>query len=124
GLALLARTIAETAERGRAAGGECAEHADALSAAVARLTEVTAALWADGDTEEGAREALANSSVYLEAVGHVVIAWMWLEQELACDGTDGPFYDGKRAAARYFFRYELPRTGPQFDLLESRDRTT
>src|SRR5699024_6204086 len=45
GLALLARTIAETAERGRAAGGECAEHADALSAAVARLTEVTAALW-------------------------------------------------------------------------------
>src|SRR5699024_3470850 len=79
---------AETAARGRAAGGECAEHADALSAAVARLTEVTAALWADGDTEGGAREALANPSVYLEAAGHVVIAWMWLEQELACDGTD------------------------------------
>ena len=36
----------------------------------------------------------------------------------------GDFYEGKRAAARYFFRYELPRTGPQFDLLESLDRTT
>ena len=36
----------------------------------------------------------------------------------------GDFYEGKRAAARYFFRYELPRTGPQFDLLASLDRTT
>ena len=36
----------------------------------------------------------------------------------------GDFYDGKRQAARYFFRYELPRTAPQFDLLESLDRTT
>ena len=32
--------------------------------------------------------------------------------------------DGKRAAARYFFSYELPRIGPQLDLLESLDRTT
>ncbi|MCW2780908.1 MAG: aidB1, partial [Marmoricola sp.] len=34
------------------------------------------------------------------------------------------FYDGKRAAAAYFFRYELPKTGPQLDLLASLDRTT
>ena len=31
---------------------------------------------------------------------------------------------GQAAAARYFFRYELPRTGPQLDLLASLDRTT
>jgi hypothetical protein len=43
---------------------------------------------------------------------------------LAAHGRTGGFYDGKRAAARYFFRYELPRTGPQFALLESLDRTT
>ena len=36
----------------------------------------------------------------------------------------GDFYDGKRQAARYFFRYELPKTAPQLDLLESLDRTT
>ena len=47
-----------------------------------------------------------------------------LEQELAAAGRDGDFYDGKRAAARYFFGYELPRTRPQLDLLESLDRTT
>lgn len=34
------------------------------------------------------------------------------------------FAGGKRAAARYFFRYELPRTGPQFALRADLDRTT
>ena len=68
--------------------------------------------------------AMANSAVYLEAFGHIVIAWIWLEQVLAAEGRTGEFYDGKRQAARYFFRYELPRTGPQLDLLESLDRTT
>jgi butyryl-CoA dehydrogenase len=67
---------------------------------------------------------LANASVYLEAVGHVVVAWIWLEQALAAHGRPGDFYDGKRQACRYFFRWELPRTGPQFDLLASLDETT
>jgi hypothetical protein len=49
---------------------------------------------------------------------------MWLEQLLAAEGADGDFYAGKRQAARYFFRWELPKTGPQLDLLESLDRTT
>jgi len=50
--------------------------------------------------------------------------WLWLEQALAAEEKDGPFYDGKRQAARCFFRHELPRTGPQLDLLASLDRTT
>ena len=36
----------------------------------------------------------------------------------------GDFYDGKRAAAAYFIAYELPKTGPQLDLLDALDRTT
>ena len=36
----------------------------------------------------------------------------------------GDFYDGKRAAARYFFRWELPKVAPQLDLLASGDTTT
>jgi butyryl-CoA dehydrogenase len=115
GLALLAETIAETVSR---AGDH--PHAKALSAAVDRVVEVTKTLWGTGDPEL----ALANASVYLEAVGHVVVAWMWLEQLLACEGKEGSFYDGKRAAADYFFRWELPKTGPQLDLLASLDRTT
>jgi butyryl-CoA dehydrogenase len=77
-------------------------------------------LWATGD----ATTALANSSVYLEAFGHTVIAWMWLEQLIATNGKSGDFYAGKRMAARYFFVHELPRTGPQLDLLDNGDRTT
>lgn len=77
-------------------------------------------MFASGDVEA----AMANSAVYLEAFGHIVIAWMWLEQFVATNGHPGDFYEGKRQAARYFFRYELPRTGPQIQLLCSLDRTT
>ena len=46
--------------------------------------------------------AMANSSVYLDAVGHTVIAWMWLEQMTAVDQRHGDFYDGKRTAGALF----------------------
>jgi len=77
-------------------------------------------LWADGDPAS----ALANATIYLEAVGHVVLAWIWLQQALAAHGKAGDFYDGKRLAARYFFNYELPKTTAQFDLLDKGDRIT
>jgi len=116
----LGETVGATVAKALAAGGDAAEYAQQLQRAVVRVGETTAALWSTGDPAV----ALANSSVYLEAVGHVVVAWMWLEQLLAVGDRDGAFFDGKRAAARYFFRFELPKTGPQFDLLASLDRTT
>ncbi|MFF0177298.1 acyl-CoA dehydrogenase [Micromonospora profundi] len=121
GLLLLTETMGDTVTRGRKAGGETAELADRLAGAVDRIVAVTRRLWADGDPVL----ALANASAYLEAVGHVVIAWMWLEQWLALPPEEAgdAFHAGKRQAARYFFSVELPRTGPQFDLLDSRDRT-
>ena len=67
---------------------------------------------------------MANATVYLEAAGHVVVAWMWLEQLVAVGDRTGDFYDGQRAAARYFFRWELPKVGPMLDLLASGDTTT
>ncbi|MFT4086727.1 MAG: acyl-CoA dehydrogenase [Gordonia sp. (in: high G+C Gram-positive bacteria)] len=120
GFGVLAATIEATAERGLAAGGRAAEHAESLGATLTRLGEVTAALWAPGDPAL----ALANATVYLDVAGHVVAAWMWLEQLLAVGDRIGDFYDGKRAAARYFYVFELPKTGPQLDLLASLDRTT
>ncbi|GAA3973621.1 acyl-CoA dehydrogenase [Actinomadura viridis] len=119
GLRLLVETLRATTGRARAAGGEAAAYAGLLDPAIDRLAEVTGVLWADGDPAV----ALANASVYLEAAGHVVVAWIWLEQLLAVSGNDA-FAEGKRAAARYFFLYELPKTSPQFDLLAARDRTT
>ncbi|RDH76310.1 acyl-CoA dehydrogenase [Mycolicibacterium moriokaense] len=116
----LGARLGVTVGRGRAIGGEAAQLADDLEASWQRLTIVTAGMFGSGDVEA----AMANSAVYLEAFGHVVIAWIWLEQFVAADGATGDFYDGKRQAARYFFRYELPRTAPQLDLLERLDRTT
>jgi len=119
GLALLAWTIGATCDRGRTAGGQTASHAAALQARVDRLVEVTATLWGAGDPAL----ALANASAYLEAAGHVVIGWMWLEQLLACGDREGHFYDGKRAAARWFATWELPKVDPALDVLASLDRT-
>jgi butyryl-CoA dehydrogenase len=116
----LGTVVAATVARARQIGGEPAELATHLEAAWQRLVTVTASMFASGDIDA----ALANSAVYLEAFGHIVIAWVWLEQVLAAHGSQGDFYDGKRQAARYFFRYELPRTAPQLDLLAGLDRTT
>jgi butyryl-CoA dehydrogenase len=117
GLALLAETI--TATTSRAAGTAWADLAADLDATVTRLAEVTATLWGAGDPQI----TLANASVYLEAAGHLVVGWLWLEQALAAEERDGDLYDGKRQAARYFQRWELPRIGPQLDLLASLDTT-
>jgi alkylation response protein AidB-like acyl-CoA dehydrogenase len=116
----LGKHVTDTVERAASAGDDAAELAAQLDASWQRLVAVTAGMFGSGDAEA----AMANSVVYLEAFGHVVLAWMWLEQFIATEGQSGDFYDGKRQAARYFFRYELPRTAPQLDLLESLDRTT
>ncbi|MCY9783326.1 acyl-CoA dehydrogenase [Nocardiopsis sp. EMB25] len=118
-LGVFLETARETVERARGLGGSEAEFADRLAASLDRAAQTTAAAWADGDPAV----ALANATSYMEAVGHVVVAWMWLEQLVAAHGREGAFYEGKRAAGAFFFRYELPRTGPWFDLVASRDRT-
>jgi alkylation response protein AidB-like acyl-CoA dehydrogenase len=114
GFALLISRITGTAA---AAPAGWRTEATQLSSAAGRLSEVTALLWRGG----ASAGVLANASVYLEAAGHVVVAWIWLQQAMATQERTGSFYEGKRAAARYFFRYELPRTGPQFDLLATGD---
>lgn len=119
-LSALNDAIRQSVRAADAAGGEPAEFAAQLDAVSRRLAAVTMAMFGSGDIDA----ALANSAIYLEAFGHIAIAWMWLEQLLAAHDKTGDFYDGKRQAGRYFFRYELPKTAPQLDLLESLDRTT
>jgi alkylation response protein AidB-like acyl-CoA dehydrogenase len=119
-LNLLIETMLLTVGRALNAGGESAEMGQLLRSATERIASTTTALWSSGV----AQDALAHASLYLEAVGHVVVAWLWLEQALAAQEKAGDFYEGKRQAARYFYRHELPRTGAQFDLLSSGDRTT
>ncbi|MFN4011314.1 MAG: acyl-CoA dehydrogenase [Pannonibacter sp.] len=119
GLKLLGETVMATVARA-SGDAELNPYGEALARTMARIGEATATVWRDGDPER----ALANASTYLEAVGHAVLAWIWLEQALAAAGKVGDFYDGKRQAARYFFRWELPKIGPMLDLLVSKDDTT
>jgi alkylation response protein AidB-like acyl-CoA dehydrogenase len=114
-LTLLSARIRETIDTAGALDGRVRDHAEALYVSLGRVLGITSALWASGD----AASALMNASVYLEAFGHVVLAWIWLEQEVAAHGKKGNFYDGKRAAAEFFFTWELPRTEAQFALLAS-----
>ena len=101
----------------RSRAGLVPELGDAVIEAAARVEATTAKLWAAGHAET----ALVNATAYLDAVGHLVIAWMWLEQWSAAEGKEGDFYEGKRLAARYFVTHELPRIGPMLDLLDSGD---
>nr|WP_203779552.1 acyl-CoA dehydrogenase [Actinoplanes philippinensis] len=110
GLALLLDRIIATADKTPDLGGPVKKAAD-------RLAATTATLWAGGDAEK----ALVNATAYLDAAGHLVIAWMWLEQRRAAEGKEGAFYEGKRLAAQYFVTHELPRIGPLLDLLDSGD---
>jgi butyryl-CoA dehydrogenase len=105
-------------------GKELLAHADALEQAWQALEQTTQKLYAVGDMNK----TLANASTYLEACGHIVVAWIWLQQALLAAASmqqgDADFYHGKLQACRYFFRWELPKIGPQLELLASIDTTT
>jgi alkylation response protein AidB-like acyl-CoA dehydrogenase len=83
------------------------DHAQALAGALQALNAATQSAWATSVPEE----ALANATPYLQAFGHTVLAWLWLDVTLSLQGRDDDFAQGKRAAMRYFFDYELPKTG-------------
>ncbi|KVE33580.1 acyl-CoA dehydrogenase [Burkholderia sp. TSV86] len=112
--------IGSTIARSRDARDNARGFGDALARRWTRLVDVTGRLTAADDPRAG----LANASVYLEAFGHAIVAWLWLEQMLAAGGHASDFHDGKRAACRYFFRWELPKIDAQLDLLDSLDTTT
>jgi alkylation response protein AidB-like acyl-CoA dehydrogenase len=103
-------------------------YADALQMRLERLLEVTRVLHERADPSV----TLANASSYLEAFGHTVVAFIWLEQAMVANKAlaghpspaDADFYHGKLAACRYFFHFELPKVDAQFDLLAALDTTT
>ncbi|KIF82548.1 acyl-CoA dehydrogenase [Noviherbaspirillum autotrophicum] len=102
---------------------QLAAYAKSLGVALQRIEKVTQALYAVGDLNK----TLANASAYLEAFGHTVVSWIWLEQALLAvdkSGHDADFYMGKLQACAYFFKWELPKVHTQLDLLESIDTTT
>ncbi|MEK8033751.1 acyl-CoA dehydrogenase [Ideonella sp. DXS29W] len=116
GLKLLASRINATIERAGHVQG-LAEFATQLGGAVQRLGAATKAAWATGEPAE----ALANATPYLQAFGHVVVAWIWLDVVLAAQAAEAPRRDGSLAACRYFFAYELPLVDAWLKVVSSRE---
>jgi butyryl-CoA dehydrogenase len=75
--------------------------------------------------EARADATLANATVYLDVLGRITAAWLWLKQALAAQaglagpnaGLDGDFYRGKLQAARYYIEWELPAVDTLIPLL-------
>jgi alkylation response protein AidB-like acyl-CoA dehydrogenase len=114
GFKLLAMRIAHTAERATGLS-ELAAPSQQLTGALQRLAAATQAAWSTGVPEE----ALANATPYLQAFGHVVLAWLWLDVAMAAQHS--ALKPGKMAAMRYFFAYELPKIDAWLGVVASRE---
>ena len=123
GVELLGARLAHTIERARRVPA-LAGHAEALQAAWAEVVAAARAAWSRGE----AAAALANATPFMQAFGHTVVAWIWLEVALCvCEqlalAHDDPLLRGRLAACRYFFRHELPRIGAWLQVVAACDDT-
>ncbi|MBL8366168.1 MAG: acyl-CoA dehydrogenase C-terminal domain-containing protein, partial [Comamonas sp.] len=87
------------------------------------VSAATQAAWSTGNPNE----ALANAVPYMQAFGHMVLAWMWLDvacKVLAQDATLSIAANaGRMGAAKYFYHYELPKIGAWLRVVGTRDAT-
>jgi len=113
-LALLQSRIGDTITQ---AGGDdlLKGYGVSLRCALNQIEKTTHAIFAELQKGEIDR-ALANATAYLDAFGHVVVAWVWLSQGIVCvkalqnaEERPADFYHGKLQAMQYFFRHELPQ---------------
>lgn len=119
GLQLLAARMQATMKRA-AQVPELADHAHALGQALADVGIATKAAWSTGNPTD----ALANAVPYLQAFGHTVLAWIWLDVALTAHAAgQAPARTGRLAAMRFFFHYELPKIGAWLQVVSARDAT-
>ena len=122
GLELLAGRIKTTVGRAKEVP-ELAAHADALAAALQQIASATQAAWSTATPVD----ALANAVPYMQAFGHTVLAWIWLDVALAALRLDATksiaSTEGRIRATAYFYHYELPKIGAWLNVVESRDQT-
>lgn len=112
----------------------CAKKIAVFSDEVEGLSQIMSAIRRSTEAAincENLDRSLANATLYLDAIGHTVVAWLWLEQAIVAhralgsaeSEADRNFYEGKLSACRYFHRYELPKALCQLALVEGLDDT-
>jgi alkylation response protein AidB-like acyl-CoA dehydrogenase len=107
---------------------ELADYAQLLAKSTEDMLRVTGMLVDDAGKGE-AGPGLANATLYLDSMGHLLIGWTWLRlarvalQALGTRaGSEEAFYRGKLKACHYFCTYELPRVSCNARILAGRDR--
>ena len=122
GMQLLAQRIQATCARA-AKPPNLSAHAKALGEALGAVGSATKAAWAT----QNPHEALANAVPYMQAFGHTVLAWIWLDVALATIAADPAASQsasqGRLGAAQFFYHYELPKIGAWLSVVQSRDLT-
>ena len=116
GLQLLAQRMSATADKAQT---DWPDEAAALRQALQQVGQATQAAW----TGAAPAQALANAVPYLQAFGHTVVAWIWLDVVSTLGADNSAPADGRRAACRYFYRYELPQIQAWLAVVKSRDQT-
>jgi len=122
GMQLLAARMQETMARASAQAA-LAPHAAALGQALGLVGAATQKAWASANPTE----ALANAVPYMQAFGHTVLAWIWLDVAAAALAHDPQQAQsatvGRLGAAQFFYHYELPKIGAWLSVVQSRDMT-
>jgi butyryl-CoA dehydrogenase len=122
GMQLLGARMMATVQRANQIA-ELTAHAQALAKALQDVGVATQAAWSTGNPSD----ALANAVPYMQAFGHTVLAWIWLEVALAAStaqaASASPENVGRLRAARYFYHYELPKIGAWLQVVAERDPT-
>ncbi len=118
GVKLLAARMLSTVQKAQAFP-DLADDAQALTVALQKVTQATQMAWSTGQPQE----ALANAVPYLQAFGHLVLAWVWLDVSASSRGKASPSQTGRQAAAKYFYHYELPKIDAWLNVVGNRDMT-
>ena len=116
GLHMLGQRILATCARANTA--DQIQQSKALTSAWTDVCQATRDAWQGNDPAL----SLANAVPYMQAFGHTVLAWIWLDLSLASQG-DGAANTGRRLACQYFFQYELPKISAWLKVVQSQDAT-
>jgi len=120
GMAELGRRMIDITARSQGVP-EFVPHAAALKRACTQVNDSLAPL-----RQQAPNAAFDNATPFLWAFGHVVVAWLWLEQAVAARALNATtaderaFVDGKLRACRYFFECELPKIDAWLGVVASR----
>ena len=121
GMQLLADRIISTAQKA-ASSPDLSSYAEGLAEALRKVRAATQAAWINGNPAE----ALSNAVPYMQAFGHTVLAWIWLDVALASQKNaikNIAVNEGIMSATTYFYRYELPKIEAWLGVVSSRDMT-